>query len=109
MGNYVLDFGPTVSGTPTFTVFTDVSDGTDYLSSAPTLDALTSGWVQFTWSSGINIHFRAEIDNNNWTAGTLSNVDVLPVGDGSVRVDHNYGGTDKATYGQRCCHLLSDC
>lgn len=94
MGNYVLDFGPAVSGTPTFTVFTDVSDSTDYLVDAPTLDPLTSGWVQFTWSSGINVHFRAEINDSNWIAGTLSNVDILPVGDGSVRIDHNYGGTD---------------
>ena len=94
MPKYVLDFGPAISGNVSFTIFRDITDGTDYLSSAPTLDTLVSGWTQFEWTSGVNVHFRAEKDNNTWIAGTLSQAQVLPIGDGSVRVDHDYGGTD---------------
>jgi len=94
MSNYILDYGPVISGTPFFSVFRDISTDIDYIDSAPTLDALVSGWTQFEWTSGVNIHFRAEINNNAWITGIIAVADTLPIGDGSVRVDHDYGGTD---------------
>lgn len=93
MPNYALDFGPAASGVPQFTVFRDVTTGTDHLSAAPTLSGLTSGYVDFTWSSGIHIHFRAEL-GSQFIVGELDQIDRLPTGEGSIRVDHDYGGAD---------------
>jgi len=94
MPKYVLDYGPAVSGTPEITIFRDIATGESYIDNAPTLDTLVSGWTQFTWTSGVTVHFRAEINNSIWITGNLRNASALPVGDGSVRVDHDYGGVD---------------
>ena len=96
MAKYVLDFAPAgmLSGTPVFTVFRDFVTGVDHLNDAPTLSGLTNGYVDFTWSSGVKIHFRAEL-SGAYITGQIDpyNADS-PIGEGSTRVDHDYGSTD---------------
>ena len=95
---YTLDFGPAASGLPTFEVFRDTT-GTDYLASGlePSLGPLTNGYVDFQWS-GVEVHFRAELLKANgstiYIAGELNQLDKLPLGDGSIYVDHDYPTTD---------------
>ena len=101
MAKHTLDWGPTFSGVPQFTVFRDPINSVDYLSlgQAPTLPAFTTnGYADFTWTSGgVSIHFRAEIlgqSNAGIIAGAIDGLQHLPLGDGTVRVDHDYFGTD---------------
>lgn len=94
---FTLDFGPEASGLPAFTVFRNPG-GTDYVQTgeAPTLTALTSGFIDFQWS-GVQVHFRAELTqgaNTTYVAGEINQLNRLPLGDGSIYVDHDYGSTD---------------
>lgn len=92
MANYTLDFGPTASGIPVLTIFRDINTGANI--TPPTLTGLVSGYVDFSWTSGQSIHFRAELTSVDYIAGNLDPRDTLPLGEGSVEVNHNYGGTD---------------
>jgi hypothetical protein len=74
----------------------------DYLAlgQEPTLPAsLTSGYADFTWTSGgVGIHFRAEVSGQlaqGIIAAEIDGLQHLPLGDGTVRVDHDYFGTDR--------------
>lgn len=90
---YTLDFGPGATGTPAFTVFRDPVTQTNHIADAPALSGVTDGYVDFLWTSGVIIHFRAEL-GGTFITGELNPVEVLPTGEGSVRIDHNYSGTD---------------
>ena len=95
--NYVLDFGPAVSGTPIFDVFRNVNTLEDLLSVAPALAPLNSGISSFSFNSGIVVQFRAMLSGNLgvYIPGLIDQTDGDPgIGEGSVRVDHDYGGTD---------------
>lgn len=92
MPKYILDFGPTASGLPTFTIWRNPDTGLA-LSGMPTLSALVSGYTDFTYSGLDVLHFRAELPPL-WIAGTIDPRQSLPAGEGPVKVDHDYGGTD---------------
>jgi hypothetical protein len=95
--NYALDFGPTASGVPYFQLFKNINTDEDLLSVAPALDTMGSGITGFAWSSGVAVQFRAMISGNDfdYIPGVVDQTDGTPgIGEGSVRVDHNYGGTD---------------
>lgn len=101
MAKHTLDWGPNITGKPIFTVFRDPISSVDYLAlgQEPDLPALTtSGYADFTWTSGgVGIHFRAQISGNigaGLITGAIDPLQHLPLGDGSVRVDHDYNGTD---------------
>lgn len=101
MAKHTLDWGPLASGVPQFTVFRDPINSVDYLAlgQEPTLPAsLTSGYADFTWTSGgVGIHFRAEVSGQvglGVIADEIDGLQHLPLGDGTVRVDHDYFGTD---------------
>lgn len=101
MAKHTLDWGPDITGVPQFTIFRNITEDIDYLAlnEEPSLPAsLTSGYADFVWTSGGNqIHFRAEISGNTSVgiiAGSIDGLAHLPLGDGTVRVDHDYGGTD---------------
>jgi hypothetical protein len=98
MANYVLDYGNTVSGLPVFTLFRNINTYDNLLVTnsgvVPTLTALTSGYTTFQWSSGCAIHFRAEVDANFIIGFIDQTRGEPPQGEGSVGIDHDYGGID---------------
>ena len=101
MAKHTLDWGPLASGVPQFTIFRDPINSVDYLAlgQQPTLpSSLTDGYADFTWTSGgVGIHFRAEVSGQaglGIIAGEIDGLQHLPLGDGTVRVDHDYFGTD---------------
>ena len=61
MPRYVLDFGPTASGIPVFTLWNNLDTGDSLLEQAPTLSGLVSGVVGFAYSGLLPIQFRAEL------------------------------------------------
>ena len=94
---YVVDFGPTTAGTAVFNVFRNLNSGEDLIGVAPALTPITDGWASFDWASGIVVQFRVMISGNTslFIPGIIDQTDASPsVGEGSLRVDHNYGGTD---------------
>jgi len=95
--NYVLDFGPAASGVPFFNVFRNINTLEDLTGTAPTLAPLVSGISSFTYNSGIAIQFRAMLSGNLgiYIPGLIDQTEGDPaVGEGSIPIDHNYGGTD---------------
>ena len=93
MPNYVLDFGPSASGIPTFTVWRDLDDEIDIAAQAPTLGTLTSGFIVFEYSGIPVVQFRAVL-GDQYVPGVIDTRDRYPFGEGSVRVDHDFGGAD---------------
>jgi hypothetical protein len=95
MGKYILDFGPaTPSGLPTFETFRNIDTDEDLTAVAPVLTEVATGAFQFNWNSGIILQFRAVI-GSSYVPGLIDQTDGDPRnGEGSVRVDHDYGGTD---------------
>ncbi len=101
MAKHTLDWGPLASGVPQWVTFRDPINSVNYLAlaQAPTLPiSLTSGYADFTWTSGgVGIHFRAEVSGQlglGIVVGEIDGLQHLPLGDGTVRIDHNYLGID---------------
>jgi hypothetical protein len=94
---YVLDFGPAASGVPFFHLFKNVNTDENLISAAPVFLTMVSGITGFTWNSGIVLQFRAMLSGNLglYIPGIIDQTDGTPgIGEGSVRVDHDYGGVD---------------
>jgi hypothetical protein len=94
---YVLDFGSAASGVPFFNVFRNINTLEDLTGVAPALATLASGITSFTYNSGIAVQFRAMLSGNLglYIPGIIDQTEGDPaVGEGSIRVDHNYGGAD---------------
>lgn len=94
MSRYVLDFGPQASGIPLFTQWNNLDTGDSHIVEAPILSGLVSGIVGFEFSGIYPVQFRAEL-NSVYIADSIDPKDKLPIGDGTVFIDHNYGGEDK--------------